>query len=65
MRFSLYLLSALLLANFQYIFAQSGVTDVWAVDDGEKVEQTDLNHWASTDHGLNRVWDGTTIRVFG
>ncbi|MGB6121223.1 MAG: hypothetical protein WBG80_04900, partial [Bacteroidota bacterium] len=45
--------------------AQFGITRVWAVDDGEKVEQTDLNHWASTDHGLNRVWDGTTIRVFG
>jgi hypothetical protein len=43
--------------------AQSGITKIWAVDDGEKVRQDDLNHWAATSP-LNRVWDGTTIRVF-
>jgi len=45
-------------------WAQGGVTRVWAVDDGEKVKQEDLNHWAKTSPN-NRVWDGTTIRVFG
>jgi len=43
---------------------QKGVTSVWAVDESEKVRQEDLDHWAKSDP-RNRVWDGTTIRVFG
>ena len=46
------------------LVAQTGVTRVWAVDEGEKVKQDDLNHWARTD-ARNPVWDGTTISVFG
>jgi hypothetical protein len=34
------------------------------VDESEKVRQEDLNHWAKDDP-QNRVWDGSTIRIFG
>jgi len=37
---------------------------VWPVDEGEKVKQDDLNHWARTD-SRNPVWDGSSIQVFG
>jgi hypothetical protein len=42
---------------------QTGVTRIWAVDDGEKVKQNDLQHWAAASP-QNRVWDGSTIRLF-
>jgi hypothetical protein len=45
-------------------FSQSGVTRVWAVDEGEKIKQDALNHWLSTSVE-NAVWDGSRIRVFG
>jgi hypothetical protein len=43
---------------------EAGITRVWAVDDGEKVRQDDLSHWAAGSED-NAVWDGTTIRLFG
>ena len=57
-------LSVLILVFVQPGLAQSGVTRVWAVDDGEKVRRDDLNHWAASSPD-NAVWDGTTIRLFG
>ncbi len=39
-----------------------GIAAVWAVHDGEKVEQDDLSHPAKHE---NTAWDGHTIRVFG
>ena len=38
-------------------FAQSDISRVWAVDDGEKVKRDDLSHWAATSNN-NPVWDG-------
>jgi hypothetical protein len=43
---------------------QPGITRVWAVDDGEKVKQDVLDHWAAAS-AENTVWDGQRIRVFG
>jgi len=40
------------------------IARVWAVDDGEKVRQEDLAHWAA-DSPLNRVWDGARVNLFG
>jgi hypothetical protein len=42
--------------------AEAGVASVWAVNDGEKVEQDDLAHPARS---RNSAWDGATIRLFG
>jgi hypothetical protein len=44
--------------------AGPGITRIWAVDDGEKVRQDDLNHWAAASPN-NAVWDGSSIRLFG
>ena len=41
---------------------EAGVATVWAVNDGEKVEQDDLAHPAKS---RNSAWDGTTVRLFG
>ena len=42
--------------------AGAGVAAVWAVNDGEKVEQDDLRHPARAG---NSAWDGKTVRLFG
>ena len=42
--------------------AEAGVARVWAVSDGEKVEQDDL---ASPLRTRNSAWDGRTVRLFG
>src|SRR5207247_6548402 len=42
--------------------AEAGVAAVWAVNDGEKVEQDDLAHPAKA---RNSAWDGRTVRLFG
>lgn len=42
--------------------AAAGVARVWAVNDGEKVEQDDL---ASALRAGNSAWDGKTARIFG
>ena len=42
--------------------AEAGVASVWAVNDGEKVEQDDLAHPAKA---RNSAWDGRTVRLFG
>jgi len=41
---------------------EAGVAAVWAVNDGEKVEQDDLAHTAKAG---NSAWDGRTVRLFG
>jgi hypothetical protein len=43
-------------------FAETGVARVWAVNDGEKIEQDDL---ASALRARNSAWDGKTVRLFG
>ncbi len=42
--------------------AEAGVSRVWAVNDGEKIERDDL---ASPLAAGNSAWDGKRIRVFG
>jgi hypothetical protein len=42
--------------------ARAGVASVWAVGDGEKVEQDDLAHPLRAG---NAAWDGTRVRLFG
>ena len=56
-------LAVVLLATaFAPLFADAGVVRVWAVSDGEKVEQDDL---ASALRVRNSAWDGKTVRLFG
>jgi hypothetical protein len=43
-------------------FVEAGVARLWAVHDGEKVEQDDL---ASPLRTSNAAWDGSKVRVFG
>jgi hypothetical protein len=43
-------------------FAEAGVVRVWAVNDGEKIQQDDL---ASPLRARNSAWDGKTVRLFG
>jgi hypothetical protein len=42
--------------------ADAGVSRVWAVSDGEKIEQDDL---ASPLRARNSAWDGKVVRLFG
>ena len=55
------ILTAVLIV-FGPAFADAGVVRVWAVSDGEKIEQDDL---ASPLRARNSAWDGRTVRVFG
>ncbi|MCK4856531.1 MAG: hypothetical protein KAT58_01035, partial [candidate division Zixibacteria bacterium] len=45
-------------------YAQAGVSRIWAVDDGEKVKKTDVNHPLATSSD-NPVWNGSKISLFG
>jgi len=45
--------------------AAPGLQAVWAVDDGEKVFQDDLDHPLKSGGAGNSVWDGATIGLFG
>jgi hypothetical protein len=42
--------------------AYASVTHIWAVNDGEKVEQDDLNN---VNKSSNSAWDGRKIKIFG
>ncbi|HET6899360.1 MAG TPA: hypothetical protein VFK70_13470, partial [Vicinamibacteria bacterium] len=42
-------------------WAGAGVSRLWAVNDGEKIEQDDL---ASPLRARNSAWDGKTVRLF-
>jgi hypothetical protein len=53
---------AVLMVALSPVIADAGVTRVWAVSDGEKIEQDDL---ASLLRAGNSAWDGTRVRVFG
>jgi len=44
--------------------AAPGLRAVWAVDDGEKVFQDDLDHPLKSGGAGNSVWDGTTVHLF-
>jgi hypothetical protein len=46
------------------ITENSGLTRVWAVDDGEKVKRGDLSH-PLADSRENTVWDGEGVSIFG
>ncbi len=63
-RHRLLLASLVSLLCVQLTYSQSGVTRVWAVDDGEKVKRDDLSHWASNSAD-NPVWNGSQIRLLG
>jgi hypothetical protein len=38
-----------------------GIAAVWAVHDGEKIEQDDLDHMSKAN---NQIWDGEKIKIF-
>ena len=54
--------AALALMALSAAVADAGVARVWAVNDGEKIEQDDL---ASALRARNSAWDGKTVRLFG
>ena len=54
----------LVLAGFFPQPAEAGLTRVWAVDDGEKVMKQDTSNILATS-GLNKVWQGETVNLFG
>jgi hypothetical protein len=41
-----------------------GLAVIWAVDDGEKVFQDDLDHPLKWGGAGNSVWDGSKVRLF-
>ena len=45
-------------------YAQAGISSIWAVDDGEKVMKTDVNHPLATSSD-NQVWNGSKVSLFG
>jgi len=45
--------------------ATAGLRYIWAVDDGEKVFQDDLDHPLKSGGAGNSVWDGATVSLFG
>src|SRR5258708_1875931 len=45
--------------------AQSNISAVWANDGGDKVTRDDLRATANLTAVHNRVWDGTTVHLFG
>ena len=52
----------LLVMAFLPALAEAGVARVWAVSDGERIEQDDL---ASALRARNSACDGNTVRLFG
>ncbi|MFB3882310.1 MAG: glycoside hydrolase domain-containing protein, partial [Armatimonadota bacterium] len=61
-------LAALLLTCFLLpapAAAAPGLQAVWAVDDGEKVFQDDLDHPLKFGGAGNSVWNGATVSLFG
>jgi hypothetical protein len=54
----------MIFCGISLVSAQTGVTRVWAVDDGEKVRQDDLTHWAASSVN-NIVWNGSRVSLFG
>lgn len=52
----------LLLLNLLPIKASASVQNIWAVNDGEKVERDDLEN---PNKSSNSTWDGHKIKIFG
>ncbi len=44
--------------------SKSGLDRAWAVDDGEKIRQDDINHPLATDE-KNSVWKDNSVNIFG
>jgi hypothetical protein len=42
----------------------SGIARIWAVDDGEKIKQEDINNPLSSDEN-NSVWKNNSVNIFG
>jgi hypothetical protein len=42
----------------------SGIARIWAVDDGEKIKQEDINNPLAIDDN-NRVWNKNSVNIFG
>jgi Domain of unknown function (DUF4091) len=57
-------LTALLLLTYSFspVLGATVVQNIWAVNDGEKVERDDLNNPNKTG---NSAWDGRKIKIFG
>lgn len=43
---------------------RSGIERIWAVDDGEKIKQEDINNPLATD-SKNGVWQNNSVNIFG
>jgi Domain of unknown function (DUF4091) len=59
-RFFTFVLAAAVFASG--ITARASVREIWAVNDGEKVERDDLNN---VNKAGNSTWDGHKIKIFG
>ncbi|GAH43019.1 unnamed protein product, partial [marine sediment metagenome] len=53
-----------LLFTASAVQAQSGLSAIWAVDDGEKIFRDDLSNPLKLAGESNSVWDGATVRLF-
>jgi hypothetical protein len=60
--FSLIVLSLVLPATA--LSQSSGIAGIWAIDDCEKITQSDLTH-SFISSANNAVWNGSTIQLFG
>jgi Domain of unknown function (DUF4091) len=59
-----YLITLCLLLVLLSCNSPSGILRIWAVDDGEKIKQEDINNPLATDLS-NAVWKNDTVNIFG
>jgi hypothetical protein len=50
--------------TLQACIKPSGIRRVWAIDDGEKIKQEDINNPLASDPN-NAVWKNNTVNIFG
>jgi len=54
----------LVLISFASCSSRSGISRVWAVDDGEKIRKDDISNPLASDPA-NAVWANNTVNIFG
>lgn len=59
-----YFYAAGIIISFISCNAPSGITRIWAVDDGEKIKKEDLENPLANDLN-NTVWNNNTVNIFG
>ena len=60
----IYLTLFLVLISFASCSSRSGISRVWAVDDGEKIRKDDISNPLASDPA-NTVWANNTVNIFG